>query len=204
MAEADQTVVTESDGQAKPGTEATDARKPDDLDTLLAEFEKTASSSPASKPETKPETAQVAPDVAKRLEALERERADDRVQRDLAPVIAKIKEGLPAPDLLDDQEIIDLLDGRAKRDPRLAAAWANRHTNPKAWDGVVTALSRELSGKFKKLPDKAATEDRDAVAAAVRGASTTTPPPAKAPDYSKMGNAEYAAQVEKEHGFRPF
>lgn len=197
-----QTVVDAAKDQAKPGTAATDARKTDDLDTLLAQFatETAKPGTSATKPETTTTTATTtAPD--KRLEAIEQRLANEQMQRDLAPVISKIKAAMPA-EILDDAEIEDWLDGRARRDPRLAQAWQNRHQNPEAWGKVTDALGQQMAKKFAKVPDKAATEDRAAVTAAVRGASTVAPT-GKAPDFSRMSQREYGDAVEKEYGYRP-
>lgn len=199
MADEARPVVEATDGQAKPGTEGTDARKADDLDTLLAEF--AAGTKSASKPETKTATTTASEDVGKRVETLEKRLAEREFQTELQPILKRIR-GDISPEVLDDSELADLLDGRAKRDPRLADAWMNRHQNPKAWAKVEEAIGREISGKFAKLPDKAATEDRAAVTAAVRGASQKAPE-GKAPDYSKMSDGEFAKAVEGQHGYRP-
>ncbi len=201
MAENTQAVVDDTKGQATPGAAGTDARKPDDLEALLAEFTAgTADKAPAPKPETKTDTAATtAPD--KRLEAIEARLARQQVETDLKPVIAKLKGSMPE-GFFDDTEIEDYLAARAQRDPRLASAWQNRHDNPAAWGKVVDALGQQMAKKFASLPDKGATEDRAAVTAAVRGASTKAPE-GKVPDYSRLSNAEYAEKVEKEFGFRP-
>lgn len=201
--EVTQTAVTETDGTAKPAQEATDAQKTEpSLDDLLKEFEQETTietQARSSKPDKQSEASADSPDTSKRLEALEQRLAEEQLRKDLSPVIEKIKEGFP---LLENDEIIDLLDGRAKRDPRLANAWANRHTNPKGWEKVVDAIGRDMSGRLAKLPDKAATEDREAVTAAVRGASTRASE-GKAPSYGKMSDREFSDTVEKELGFRP-
>ena len=94
------------------------------------------------------------------------------------------------------------LDAQARSDPRLAAAWSQRHANPKQFQKVVTGLSQSFAKKYGKLPDKQATEDREAVTAAVRGASTRAPE-GKAPDYSGKSDAEFREDVRKNYGFNP-
>lgn len=197
-----QTVVDAAKDRATPAAAATDARKTDDLDALLAEF--SAGTAQPAKTVTKPDTqtttaATTAPD--KRLDAIEERLRTEQMQRDLAPVVSKIKAAMPA-EILDDAEVEDWLEGRARRDPRLAQAWQNRHQNPEAWGKVVDALGQQMAKKFAKVPDKGATEDRAAVTAAVRGASTVAPV-GKAPDYSRMSPREFGDAVEKEHGYRP-
>jgi hypothetical protein len=69
----------------------------------------------------------------------------------------------------------------------------------------VNGLSRECQKEFADIgrkPDAATTEDREAVSAAVRGASTA-PPPTKAPDVSKLSNDELRKQTQEKYGYTP-
>lgn len=177
--------------------------KGDDLDTLLSQYdESTGKTEPKSTPEQKPGAAQMTPDAIKRLETLEKTLADDRFQKEIAPVIKDVRGDIPA-DVMTDEEIQDWMEGRAKRDPRLAQAWIDRPKNPQAWGKVQEGLRKELSKKFSKLPDANATEDHAAVAeAVVRGASKQAPE-SKAPDYSRMSPAEYREDVYKRFGYYP-
>jgi hypothetical protein len=202
MAENDKpTVVTETDTQAKPETEATDARTGDELDALLREFETQA------KPETTPSKPETKPDATsengsqKRLDALEQQLTDWRFQQDIKPVIDKVRGDID-PAIYDDDDVRDWIDRQAKADPRLAQAWLDRHKDPAKFGRVVEGLGKKLSARFSKLPDKQATEDREAVTAAVRGASNRAPE-GKAPSYGGLSDNAFAEQVEKEHGFRP-
>lgn len=204
MADATQTVVDDkTKAQPEAAAAGTDAPKADDLDSLLAEFAaQTKPAATATKPETTTETTSApAASTDKRIEAIERRYAEEAVARDLRPVIEKIKGKVPE-GFFEDTEIEDWVAARAQRDPRLANAWMNRHQNPTAWGKVVDAIGEQMAAKFKKLPDRGATEDRAAVTAAVRGASKQAPE-GKAPDYSRKSDAEFAKDVEEKYGFRP-
>lgn len=198
MTEDTQAVVDEAKTSAKPDVKADNAQDKggDDLDTLLDQF-KQEQPEPEAKPKTEPEQ-KLDTGAVKRLETLEKTLAEERFQRSIQPVLKRVRGDIPA-EVLGDDEILDLLDGRAKRDPRLQQAWLNRDKNPAAWSKIEQNLGRELSKKFSKLPDQGATDDREAVAAAVRGASTKAPE-GKPPDFSKMSDNQFQAEKEKMFG----
>lgn len=171
---------------AQPAAEVTGAQptQPADLDSILAEFDQSAKPAPA--PETKPATAPtpvVDNEARQELAAL-------KFQLEIKPVLERIRGDIPK-DRFTDDEVQDLIDGRARRDPRLQQAWLNRASNPAAWNKIEKALGQEMSKKFTKLPDPDATEDRAAVTAAVRGASQKAPAES-APNYGAMNDAEFA------------
>lgn len=203
-----QAVVEKPDAQAKPAAEGADARddKGDDLDALLSQYDTETQQKPGADAASKPEQKQATDSdpvkkLATEVEELRRREADRQYRSDIQPVLQKLRGDIP-PELYDDEDIQDWLDREAKKDTRIAKAWQNRHDDPRTLDKVVDALGKRLSQRFSKLPDKQATDDRDAVAAAIRGASTKAPE-GKAPDYSKASNQEFANQVEKDFGFRP-
>lgn len=180
-----------TEAPALPAAEATGAQttQPADLDSILSEFDvKTAPAPEQPKP-----VAEVAPDVARRVEHLEKTLAERDFKEAITPVLDRIRGEIPK-DVLANEEIQDLIDGRARRDVRLQQAWLNRASNPAAWTKLEKALGQELSKKFSKLPDPDATEDRAAVTAAVRGASQKAPAET-APNYGAMNDAEF--QKEK-------
>lgn len=196
--QATQPVASDAPAVAQPTAPAPDART--DLDSLLAEFESgTRPVSPQTQPD--PQKPAIPADVADRMQKLERTLAEQSFEREFAPVRDRIRGDIPK-DVLSDEEITDLLNGRAMRDTRLRAAWENRAANPRAWSSIEKSLNQELSTKFKKLPDPTATDDVAAVTAAVRGASQR-PPEGKAPNFGAMTNNEGREAVKKEYGFDP-
>lgn len=198
MADDKQTVVETTEEKLVASTEGSeDARTTEPtLDELLAEFsQSTDKPAKSSTPEQKPTNAD---DLVKRLTALEEERAQTQLRKELDPVIRKVKGDTP----MKEEWIEDILNGSASRNPKLANAWMNRHQNPAAWDKVVTAIGKDIAGVFSNAVDKQATEDREAVTAAVRGASTKAPEE-RPPEYGSMSNNEFADDVAKRYGFRP-
>lgn len=192
-----QAVVDETKAPAQPGAAETNARETtgDDLDTLLSEYKPAETRPPETpKPEqtgSANETKDAAREVLDARDEIRRERFD----KDMNDTIAKVRGDMPK-EYFDDDLVRAYIDGRATKDTRLADAWINRMRNPQQFAKVVEALGRDFAKKYGKLPDKNATEDREAVTAAVRGASTKAPE-GKAPDYSKMTDAEFAAEKER-------
>ena len=201
MAEKEQTVVTETDVPAEPASEVNDARADDtdDLDSLLAQYEKEAVSETSSTPGQTGEAQDQ--QLAGKIDALEQSLVQMASKADMDATINAIRGDLD-PEVFDDVFVEAWLNAQATTDPRLATAWTNRQNNPKQFAKVKAELGRNFSKKFTSLPNKEATDDREVVAAAVRGASTKAPE-GKTPDYSGLSDQEYASQVEKEHGFRP-
>lgn len=195
-----QAVVDETKGAASPAPEVTNARDGDDLDTILKEFEERPEASKTAQPE-KPAETTTTNDVNAANETVLNEAKFIREQRfktDMEATIKDVRGDLPS-DLYDDDFMRAWIDTQANKDPRLAQAWVNRHADPKKFGQVSAALGKEFAKRYGKLPDKAATEDREAVTAAVRGASTSAPP-AKAPDFAAMTPGEFQAAKDRMFG----
>lgn len=203
--ELTQAVTTETNPPAQPGAAGTqDARNDDaDLDTLLSQFDesKSAASDPKPKPEPKAGAENDLGTLAEQMRGTLSEIQQATFRRDMDVTLKAVRGDLP-PDYFDDTFVEAWLDAQARSDPRLAAAWQSRQSNPKQFQKVVDGLSRTFAKKYGKLPDKQATEDREAVTAAVRGASTKAPE-GKAPDFSGMSNAQYREAIKKDFGFDP-
>ena len=91
-----------------------------------------------------------------------------------------------------DNEIIEgMLQSRAARDPRIATAWAMRHQKPSEWNKVAKSLAKELDSKFH-FPDRQATEDREALRAAVKSGPVQTNE-VSIKDLNGMSDSEFAA-----------
>lgn len=195
--EHQQAAVDETKVAAQPAPEVTNAQDGDDLDTILKEFEERPEASKTAQPEKQADTTND-PAVANET-VLEEAKfiRQQRFQKDMDATIEKVRGDLPK-ELFDGPLVQAWIDAQATKDPRLAQAWANRHADPKKFEQVVGALGKQFA-RYGKLPDKNATEDREAVTAAVRGASTKAPE-GKAPDYSRMTDAEFAAEKEKLYG----
>lgn len=89
--------------------------------------------------------------------------------------------------------------------PELKAAWDHRGDSPEArghFNRVVTRTVKKMEKEARAIPvyDKDATEDREAITNAVRGANMRAPEPTQA-DYarkvSRQTDAEFAAEKDK-------
>lgn len=201
-----QPVVTDPKDSAQPVVNGADARNDgDDLDALLAEFDqgttKSVTTSPAPKPAT---TTEVDPNISARLQHLEgvvTKYENDTFKAQLSETVKEIRGDLDA-EFFPDDLVEAWLDSRARKEPRLQQAWLQKEANPQQWGRIRSQLGREFKKKFEKMPDPSATEDRNAVVAAVRGSSNKAP--ADTPtNYSRMSTAEYRNSIREQYGFDP-
>jgi hypothetical protein len=190
-----QAAVDTTKTPAVPGVAGESARNDgDDLDTLLAEYDE-------SRPKASPEPARPEPTgEADTTRKPETDPAISQVQRyifrqDMDKTIKNIRGNLDA-EFFDDAFVESWIDTQAKGDHRLGLAWANRHNNPKQFAKVEEMLGRTFAKKYGKLPDKQATEDREAVSHAVRGASTRAPE-GTAPDMTRLTDQEFQAEKDR-------
>ena len=198
-----QTAVDATQTPAQPGVTDAGAQTSggDELDKLLSEFTtQTTSQTPqqTAQPEPKAGTDSDLKTVLDEVKGLRTERAQERFQRDMGETIKNVRGDLD-PEFFDDALVRGWIDAQAEQDTRLATAWANRHANPKQFQKVVETLGRNFSKKFSKLPDRGATDDREAVSHAVRGASKQAPD-GQAPDYSRMTDAQLREAKDKLYG----
>lgn len=197
--QADPQPTQEAEGQADGARNEGN----DSWDELLAQFEQeTSTDNQASKETAQQQTAQPDQAALDRLNAIEQRIEQQEFQKDMGEVVSNIRGDLPN-DVFDDAFVEAWIDAQARRDPRLQNAWVNRRNDPKRFGKVVNELGKQFGKKFSDLPDKNATEDREAVTQAVRGATQKSPEGGKGPDYSGMSDAEFRNAVAKEHGFNP-
>jgi hypothetical protein len=192
--ELKQPVVDETQASAAPDVTVDSARNDGaDLDSLLAQFETEAKKpEPVSPPQTRQQQpAQVDPNVSRLLSRFDRE--------DLAKLVNVVKG-----DLDYDEDIVEAwIDTQARKDPRLQRAWLEREGNPKAFEQIARELSKSFAKRTAKRPDPALTEDREAVVAAVRGASTHRAPESQPPAFGSLSNGEFRNEVRSRYGFDP-
>lgn len=200
-----QAVVDDPKVSAQPDAAGQDARVDDgdDLDKLLAEFDdsKTKAAPQSTQPEPKAGTDN---DLKAHLEPLQGQLnalQQRQFKQDMDATIKVVRGELDS-EFFDDSFLKAWIDSQAVADPRLATAWVNRDNNPKQFQKVVETLGRNFVKKYGKLPDKGATDDREAVTAAVRGASTKAPE-GKAPDLKGLSNSEFRETVKKVYGYTP-
>lgn len=169
-----------------------------ELDVLLREFEQQASPEQPKPQELKPDEIAVAKDeILRARDEIRRE----QFQRDMSSTIKAVRGDVPD-SLYDDKLVRAWINAQAEEDPRLSLAWANRHAEPSKFKRVVDALAKDFKARYGKLPDKNATEDREAVAAAVRGSSTKAAE-GKQPNFGSMTNTEFREWTQKNYGYTP-
>ena len=210
-----QPVATEADGAAKPAPEASKSAPADEkaeLETLLASYDAGTKVEPTggapATPAKEPATAQKpTEDLSQRIlkvvefnEAEIRSKANETVKKAIEDSAKAVKGDLPDSAATLKQARAWLKD-TADDDPRIQKAFVNREKDPQTWGKILTALNKEFA-KESKRPDAAATEDRDAVTAAVRG-STSTPPPAKEFNVMKVSDEDARKHIQDKYGYTP-
>lgn len=176
--------VAKPDEVAQPTSETKGAQE--DLDQILNEFEKgqtTETVTPAPKP---PEDKV----LAQKVEVLERTIAESSYRRDITDVVKNVRGNIDS-NRFDDTEVEAWIDAQARKDKRIADAFANRNNNPTGWAKVVKGLGEKFQAKFDNLPSKDLTQEREHIASAVKGASSTKPQAQKSEDFNKMSDKEF-------------
>jgi hypothetical protein len=117
-------------------------------------------------------------------------------ERDLKSAIDFIRGDDLDKSFFDDKLITAFLDKSAMENQALQDAWLNRGENPRKLERILTQYAKDLRRDYAKVPDRELTEDRNMVAAAMRGSSVApqTEPP---PRYGAMSNAEFRDELKK-------
>lgn len=155
------------------------AAQEDGLDELLKEFderrETIAQRTQQEQTQAKTETTgtEPPPDVAA-LAALERRVKDQEAreyQRELNVLYGRLSDGAQA-----DSVDVEIFLGKLARDnPLLNEVYNNRDRDPGRWNRTERALRQEVLKRFGKKVDRQVTDSKEAVASAVRSASTAAP-----------------------------
>jgi len=197
MSEEQHAVAGETEPEAKPAVEESSARdEGEDLDALLNQFDESIKEPAQSTPEPAVDN-----EILTKVQQLEQQLSDQQFRTDMVKVVETVRGDLD-PNVFDDTTIEALIDAEARKQPKLKAAWDNRHNDPSGFNKVVSALGNELNKRFSAMPDAAATEDHEAVANAVRGASNKAPDHNAPPDFSQMTDGE-ARQAMRKMGIEP-
>lgn len=150
------------------------AQKQDGLDDLLKEFDDRRESTQREEVEAKPEPKkqEVDLDTLAALEARLNEAEARTRRKELEGLCSKLSDGTNG-DAVDAEAY---LIAQAKRNPKLEQAYIRRESNPKAWDAVYEELRKDFGKRYGQKVDKQATESKEAVASAIRSASTAAAP----------------------------
>ncbi len=205
-----QAVVDKTNAPATPSAAESTARTDgDNLDALLAEFDQGTqqAASPSPQPATTAAPQNGASQISREeFDALRMEIAAGRHEKEQSAIketCANIR-GDISPELYDDAMVEGWLTAQSRQNPKIVEAWQRRASNPNAWAGIEKELNTRLKAKLAKMPDANLTADRDAVTAAVKGASSSTKVSTEpAPKLGRMSNAEYRRHVIDNYGFDP-
>jgi len=204
VSDQEQTVVEEPEGAAKPAPEGESART-DDLDELLKQYESAAPASAdgsSSDPESKGngetsegDVKELVSELVQEKRAREKAEANTAFQADMKTVVDEVRGDISG-EQFNDVFVEAWLDAEARTNPNLATAWANRNTDPAHFKQVVRALGEKFTKIVKGQPDPNVTEDVEAVANAVRGASPNAPA-GSTPNFGAMPQGEFDQMVNK-------
>jgi hypothetical protein len=202
-----QPVVTEPNAAAQPAAEArTDAPAVEELDTLLAQYESTvtpAAAAPAAVAKTEPKPDDLNTRI-ERIAAYQEAEISKSQKAELKQALddaTKVIKGDLPDSIASSKLALGWLKTTADDDPRLQAAFKNRAADPAGWSKILVSLSKEFAKEMKR-PDANTTEDREAVTAAVRGA-TSQAPATKDPVISKLTDNELRAETKAKWGYIP-
>lgn len=163
-----QTVVDDTKGAAKPAPADANAQG-DDLDALLSEFETATTDPKVEQPANGKEidTDSIVRQVRSEIEA------ENRFEKDMGNAIKIVKGDLP----VKERAVRGWLEAYALENEAFRNAWQNRHSNPARFNKVLEKLKPLYAEDVGANIDRSATDTQEAVAAAVRSASQSTPEP---------------------------
>jgi hypothetical protein len=200
-------------------TAADNSSAPDELDTLLAQFDR-ETARPAAVNGHADDSADApvngdAPDNwlenaildAENAERSQRSRAyyaslqlDQKIQtiqaheyeRDLNATVANVRGDLD----VKEGVVRAWLDAQVREDGVLKQSWLGRADDPQMWKAAERVLIKTFHQEFSRQPDPNLTADMAMVAAAIRGASAPAQTES-APNYSRLSNPEMRDEMRK-------
>ena len=152
-----------------PASSETKAEGTANLDALLSEFTE------KGKPETKfsPEVAAVLKKVQPALEYVEADRVKrtrEETEKSIKSAVDFIREDEAIKEM-PEQVVRGMLFDKAAQDASFAAAYENRHSDPKTWQAKLAEARTEAAGIFKPVTISRAPSDVLAARASIAGVS---------------------------------
>ena len=211
LTDADVSSLNAPVDSGSPELAAEAARPVDDLDQLLAEFD-TQTAKPAADPfeisdndfELRTERARLHYQqkmFKSEVETYANQLALEKHNSDFNSLIKDLRGDLDE-GLFPDKLVRAWIDAEARENENLQHAWMNRDQNARTWGQTKRELQKQFNSYASRMPDPALTEDRDAVAAAVRGSSVAAPRE-RPTDLSRMSNDELRKHSLDTYGFSP-
>lgn len=196
-----QAAVDETETQVTPAVEDAGAQgKTDDLDSFLNEYEsQTKQPEPTSERKANADLESQVLELRTQLNSFVQSAAEKKNSEDLTNAIKEVRGNLDVQDWM----VEGWISHQARTNPKINDVWNNRENDPTAARRLLSSLKTKFAGEQAKSPDRNATEDREAVAAAVRTASSTKAPEEKPPDYAVQNDGEFRQSVKKQYGYDP-
>jgi hypothetical protein len=119
---------------------------------------------------------------------------------DFDKLVGEIAEGLKEFPDLPAGFVRDWLMARGQDDLKLRDAFDGRRQFPRIWARAKRDATAQLYKLASSRPNRELSEDRLAVSAAVRGASSSHTPAEPQPDMSHMNNAQYRDYISRLYG----
>ena len=174
------------DAVADSGAQTVADSAQDDLDTLLNEYDEgTTTAQPAATNDLSKVTAYV--------ERKEREEIAAQTEKDISGAVGVLKGSV---DSLPERLLRGAIHDKAAEDDRFLNAYENRHKNPQGWNKVLGALGEELKAELMPV-DQKATDDSNALIAAMSGSETKQPEPDTPPDYQRMSDTDFQKSLSE-------
>ena len=196
---SDNTGAADTEQQSQTADEDKGTRGEEDLDSLLSEYNGSVSPTNGENLQSgqQPDLLKTLKDVQTRLERTERE-AQEREYRESMGEAVKSLQGedlsyLPA------EMLEGFLEIKARQDQRLRHAWNDRFANPQIFNRILKGYRNQLVELIGNRVDKNVTQDREAVTASVRGASTkgSDKPKYSQKDLDGMTDREFFEKYDK-------
>ena len=181
----DETVVVTPPESESQTTDQGNNAQMNDLDTLLANFDKDFTQETPEQP--KPD------DRVTMLETTVNTLLTEKVTADINNAVSTVQKELSdSPVKVPDQIIDDILNGMASKDRRFLSAFRNRVNDPGGWNKVLKATAEKIKKDLSTTNqvDERMTSDREAVAAVIRGSKTVVPRE-EAPNFNTMSDQQF-------------
>lgn len=153
--------------------ESSDAQV-DELDSLLSDFGQPDQT--GTEPQNTPVQDVTKDDIREMVQYSKQDRHAREMEQTNAAIDSACKtvfENLPE-GVLPERAVRGLLIDMADSDQRFQKAFFARGSNPAQWNKILSATAKEMAKEFATV-DKDLSEDKEAIASAVRSASTKVP-----------------------------
>lgn len=154
--------------------ESSDAQV-DELNSLLSDFDQPDQTGTEPKKITSDDVREVVDYVRDTRQKDEMKETNDAIDHACKTVYDALSEEAKA--ILPERATRGLLIDMADSDRRFQRAFLERNSNPSQWNKILNAKAKELSTEFTPQVDRELSDDKEAIASAVRSASTKAPEP---------------------------